>query len=127
VTLCLGCATLATFAGFGTTLRSLGMPERAGWISALSVALVLLAGAIGTAVVSRETAVAGFAFSACWALAAIEAETWVAPVRVAALLALVTVLAGLCTPSGAAERPRAVRLSRPPPGNPPLDAPASVG
>ncbi|HEX8488334.1 MAG TPA: tryptophan-rich sensory protein, partial [Propionibacteriaceae bacterium] len=33
VSLYLGWATLATFAGFGTTLRSLGMPERAGWVT----------------------------------------------------------------------------------------------
>jgi benzodiazapine receptor len=92
VTLYLGWATLATFAGFGTTLRSLGMPERAGWVTALSVALVVLAAAIGTALVSRETAVAGFAFTSCWALAAIAVATYETPVRVVALLALASVL-----------------------------------
>jgi hypothetical protein len=95
VTLYLGWATVAAFAGFGTTLRSLGMPESAGWVTALSVVLVALAAALATAVVARETAVAGFAFTACWALVGIAVGTYAAPVRIAALLAVLAVLAGL--------------------------------
>ena len=95
VTLYLGWATLASFAGLGATLRSLGMPERAGWVTALSVALVLVAAAVCTGVVTRETAVAGFAFASCWALAAIAAATYETPVRVAALVALALVLVAL--------------------------------
>lgn len=95
VTLYLGWATLATFAGFGTTFRSLGMPERAGWVTVLSVLLVSLAAVIATAVVARETAAAGFAFTACWALAAVAVATYETPVRVVALLALLPVLLGL--------------------------------
>ena len=95
VTLYLGWATLASFAGLGATLRSLGMPERAGWVTALSVALVLVAAAVCTGVVARETAVAGFAFASCWALAAIAVATYETPVRVAALVALALVLVAL--------------------------------
>lgn len=108
VALYLGWATLATFAGLGTTLRSLGMPERAGWVTVLSVALVLLAAAICTAVVSRETAVAGFAFTACWALAAIAVATYETPVRVVSLLALASVLAGLVVHTVRSRRGRVV-------------------
>ena len=95
VSLYLGWATLATFAGFGTTLRSLGMPERAGWVTALSVVLVVVAAALCTAVVTRETAVAGFTFTACWALVAVAVATYETPVRTVALLALLPVLAGV--------------------------------
>jgi benzodiazapine receptor len=95
VTFYLGWATLATFAGFGVTLRSLGMPERAGWVTVLSVGLVVVAAVVATAVVVRETAVAGFAFTACWALVAIAVATYELPVRVVALLAVAAVLAGL--------------------------------
>jgi hypothetical protein len=95
VSLYLGWATLATFAGFGTTLRSLGMPERAGWVTLLSVLLVSAAAALCTAVVTRETAVAGFAFTACWALIAVAVATYETPVRAVALLALLPVLAGV--------------------------------
>lgn len=95
VTLYLGWATLASFAGFGTTFRSLGMPERAGWVTVLSVVLLIVATTVSTGVVWRETAVAGFAFTACWALVAVAVATYEAPVRVVALLALVAVLVAL--------------------------------
>ena len=95
VTFYLGWATLAAFAGLGTTLRSLGMPERAGWVTALSVLLVAVAAAVAAAVVARETAAAGFAFTACWALAAVAVATYETPVRVVALLALLAVLVSL--------------------------------
>ena len=39
----LGWATLACFAGFGTTFRSLGMPAEARWTNEISVVLVLSA------------------------------------------------------------------------------------
>jgi benzodiazapine receptor len=91
----LGWATLATFAGFGLTLRSFGMPERAGWVTGLSVLLVLVAAAVCVTLVARETAAAGFAFTACWALAAVAVATYETPVRVVALLALAAVLASL--------------------------------
>lgn len=95
VTFYLGWATLATFAGFGVTLRSFGMPERAGWVTVLSAGLVLVAAVVATAVVVRETAVAGFAFTACWALVAIAVATYETPVRVVALLAVAAVLVGV--------------------------------
>src|SRR3712207_3950112 len=43
VTLCLGWATLASVAGFGATFRSLGMEERSGWATAVSLLLLLAA------------------------------------------------------------------------------------
>ncbi len=95
VTIYLGWVTLASFAGLGLTLRFFGMPDRAGWVTVLSVGLVLVAAALCTAVVSRETAVAGFAFTSCWALVAVAAATYETPVRVAAVLAVVAILAGL--------------------------------
>lgn len=94
-TLYLGWATLAAFAGFGTTLRSLGMPARAGWVTWLSVALLLVAAAVATAVVSRETAMGGFAVASCWALLAVAAATYEEPVRVVAWLGLATVALAL--------------------------------
>jgi len=60
-----------------------------------SVLLVLVAAAVGAALVARETAAAGFAFTACWALAAVAVATYETPVRVVALLALAVVLASL--------------------------------
>jgi hypothetical protein len=95
VTVYLGWATLATFAGFGVTLRSLGMPARAGWVTWLSVGLLVLAAVLSTALVSRETAAAGFAFTSCWALLAVAVATYETPVRVVALLALAVILVGL--------------------------------
>lgn len=110
VTLYLGWATLATFAGFGTTFRSLGMPERADWVTVLSVSLLLVAAAVSVAVVSRETAAAGFAFTACWALVAVAVATYEAPVRVVALVALVVVLAALVRHTLRSRRPMVVLL-----------------
>lgn len=86
VTLYLGWATLASVAGMGTTLRWLGMPERAGWVIALSVAMLLGAGVLAALVIGRETAVAGFAFTACWALIAIGVATESTAVRVVCLM-----------------------------------------
>jgi hypothetical protein len=43
-------------------------------------------------VVTRVSAVAGFIFTACWALVAIAVGTYVDVVRVAALVAIVIVL-----------------------------------
>lgn len=110
VTLYLGWATLATFAGFGTTLRSLGMPRQADWVTVLSVGLLLVAAAVCAAVILRETAVAGFAFTACWALLAVAVATYEAPVRVVALLALAAVLVTLVVQVVRSRRRTAVLL-----------------
>lgn len=95
VTLYLGWATFATMAGFGTTFRSLGMPERAGWVTALSLVLVLVTAAVSIGVVWHETAVAGFAFTACWALVGVAVATDEVPVKIITLLALVALLAAV--------------------------------
>jgi hypothetical protein len=108
VTVYLGWATLASFAGFGTTFRSLGMPERAGWVTVLSVVLVVVAALISAAVVSRETAAVGFAFTSCWALAAVAVATYETPVRIATLLALAGVLVTLGVRAARSDRPRVV-------------------
>ncbi len=95
VTVYLGWATLATVAGFGTTFRSLGMPEGGDWATAVSLLLVAVGVALSLAAVSRLTAVAGFAFTSCWALVAVAVGTYVDAVRWAALVGLVVVLAVL--------------------------------
>jgi hypothetical protein len=88
----LGWATLACFAGFGTTSRSLGMPPNAGWASDLGVALVLSATIASLFVIGRLSAVAGFVFTACWGLVAVAVATYTNEVRLAAVLALIALL-----------------------------------
>lgn len=105
VTIYLGWATLATAAGFGLTFRSLGMPERAGWVTGVSLALVLAATAVSIIAVSRLDAVAGFAFTACWALVAIAVATYVDPVRIVAVIAIVVVLGFLVARTVRSRRP----------------------
>lgn len=95
VTVYLGWATLACFAGFGTTFRSLGMPEDAGWTTHMGVALVLSATIASLFVIGRLSAVAGFVFTACWALVAVAIATYADGVRLATLLALTVLVAVL--------------------------------
>ena len=92
ITLYLGWATVACFAGFGTTFRSLGMPQNAGWASDLGVALVLGATIASLFVIGRLSAVAGFVFTACWALVAVAVATYTNEVRLAAVIALIVLL-----------------------------------
>ena len=105
VTVYLGWALLASAAGFGATFRSLGMPERAGWATGVSLALVLAAAAVSVVVVTRVDAAAGFAFTACWALVAIAVATYVDPVRIAAVVAILTVLGVLVVRTVRSRRP----------------------
>jgi hypothetical protein len=95
ITLYLGWATVAAAAGFGTTFRSLGMPEDAWWASDLGVALVLSATIAALFVIGRLYAVTGFVLAACWALFAVAVATYSSEVRLAAILALVVLLAVL--------------------------------
>jgi hypothetical protein len=95
ITLYLGWATVACAAGFGTTFRSLGMPQDAWWASDLGVALVLSATIAALFVVGRLYAVTGFVLAACWALFAVAVATYSSEVRLAAILALVVLLAVL--------------------------------
>lgn len=95
ITLYLGWATLATFAGFGTTFRSLGLPERGA--GTVLVSLVLLAAATGlaTLIIRTVTGAAAFAFTACWALIAVAVGTYVPPISALSVLATILLLATL--------------------------------
>jgi translocator protein len=95
VTLYLGWATLACLASFATTGRWLGMPAEAGWVTVVSMLLVAIGTVVSLAVVTRLTAVAGYAFTSCWALVAVAVGTYVPAVRWIAIAGLLVVLAGL--------------------------------
>ena len=92
VTIYLGWATLASAAGLGAALRSTGMPERATWVTAVSLLIVLVVAVASVIAVGRLVAAAGFAFTACWALVAVAVATYADPVRVAAVVALLVIL-----------------------------------
>ncbi len=100
VTLYLGWVTLATVAGFGTTFRSSGIPERGLSAVVLSLLLILAATAFSVVVVGRFTALAAFAFTAGWALVAIVVASPSVAVKVAAVLALLTIAAVLVLRTG---------------------------
>ena len=108
VTLYLGWAALATAAGFGATFRSLGMPEQGGWVTVVSLLLVLAVTVASVVAVGRLVAVAGFAFTACWALVAVTVATSSGAVRAAAVLALLVILAVLVVRTSKSRRPGAV-------------------
>jgi benzodiazapine receptor len=108
VTLYLGWSLLATVAGFGATFRSLGMPERATWVTAVSLLLVLAATVASVVVVGRLVAVAGFAFTTCWALVAVVVASSSGAVRGAAVIALLLILAVLVVRTSKSRRPGAV-------------------
>lgn len=110
VTFYLGWATLATAAGFGVTFRSLGMPSGGTFVTGVSLALLVLATAASVLVVSRFSAVVGFALTACWALVAIAVATYVGSVRVAALVAIVIVVGALVWRVRRSRQPTAVLL-----------------
>ena len=90
-----GWAVLASAAGFGTTFRSLGLPESGTLVTAVSLILVAAATVASVIIVLRLTAVAGFVFAACWALIAVAVGTYDGSVRLAALVALGAVLAAV--------------------------------
>jgi benzodiazapine receptor len=95
VTLYLGWVTLATVAGFGTTFRSLGMPEIGVVATLVSLLLILGATVFSVIVVGRFAALAAFTFTAAWALVAIVVATPSVAVTVAAVLALLAIVAVL--------------------------------
>ncbi len=100
ITLYLGWTVLAATAGFGATFRSFGMPAQAGWVTALSVLLVVGATAGCVAVVARGSGLAGFAFTTCWALVAIVLASSSTVVAVVAALAALIVAATLILRTG---------------------------
>jgi hypothetical protein len=110
VTLYLGWATLATVAGFGATFRSLGMAERGGWATTVSLLLLLAATVASVVAVGRLTATAGFALTSCWALVAIVLATSSGAVGAAAVVALLLVLAVLVVRSVQSRRASTVLL-----------------
>ena len=100
VTLYLGWVTLATVAGFGTTFRSLGMPESGTVVTLVSLLLVLAATVFSVVVVGRFAALAAFAFTAGWALVAVVVASPSVAVKVAAVLALLAIAAVLVIRTG---------------------------
>ena len=105
ITLYLGWATLAATAGFGTTFRSLGMPERGPVATTASMLLVVAATLVSIGFVARLSAIAGYLVSAVWALVAIAVGTYVGPVRVAALVAGALLLALTVRRTSTSRRP----------------------
>jgi hypothetical protein len=91
----LGWVVLASAAGFGTTFRSLGLPEAGGLVTVVSLILVAVATVAVVIIVLRLTAVAGFVFAACWALIAVAVGTYDSSVRFAAIIAAGVVLVSL--------------------------------
>ncbi len=96
VTVYLGWATLASTAGFGLTFRSFGLPERESPATAVALVLLLVATVGSVIVVARLVALAGFAFTAGWALVGIAVGTYATEIRFAALVALAVVVTVLC-------------------------------
>jgi len=95
VGLYLGWATCASAAGLALTLRWFGTGELGLVPIGVSLLVVVLAVAACLLVVLRLDALAGFAFTACWALIAVAIGTFSAPVRIAALVGVVAVAAVL--------------------------------
>lgn len=103
-TLYLGWAALASMAGFGLTFRSFGMPADGIQAIVASLALIATATVLGVLVTLRFTALAGFAFTAGWALVAIALGSYSSVIVVAAVLALVVVVATLVVRVGRSDR-----------------------
>jgi benzodiazapine receptor len=91
----LGWVVLASAAGFGTTFRSLGLPEAGDLVTVVSLILVAVATVAVVIIVLRLTAVAGFVFAACWALIAVAVGTYDSSVRFAAIVSVGAVLIAL--------------------------------
>jgi hypothetical protein len=91
----LGWVVLASAAGFGTTFRSLGLPEAGGLVTVVSLILVAVATVAAVIIVLRLTAVAGFVFAACWALVAVAVGTYDSSVRFAAIVSVGAVVIAL--------------------------------
>ncbi|MGI8458075.1 MAG: hypothetical protein ACR2LI_08180 [Propionibacteriaceae bacterium] len=100
----LGWATLATMAGFGLVLRSWGMPADSVLTTMISLVLIVLATLVCVLVVLRFTALAGFAFTAGWALVAVVVASYVPVIRLAAVVGLLVVVATLIIRTGRSSR-----------------------
>jgi hypothetical protein len=95
VGLYLGWAICAAAAGLALTIRSFGTSEVGALAIAISLAVVVLAVGGCLVVVLRLDAVAGFAFTAGWALVAIAVGTAAPAVRIVAVVGVVAVAAVL--------------------------------
>jgi hypothetical protein len=91
----LGWAICASAAGLALTLRWFGTGERGAVPIAVSLFVVVLAVIACLIVVLRLDSLAGFAFTACWALIAIAIATFSPPVRIVAIVGVVAVVAVL--------------------------------
>ncbi|HET9647962.1 MAG TPA: hypothetical protein VFP34_06995 [Microlunatus sp.] len=91
----LGWAICASAAGLGLTLRWFGLGETGPVPIGVALVLVVLAIAACLLVVLRLDALAGFAFTACWALVAVAIGTFAPAVRITALVGVVAVAAVL--------------------------------
>ncbi len=100
----LGWATLATMAGFGLVLRSWGMPADSVLTTVISLVLIAVATLVCVLVVLRFTALAGFAFTAGWALVGVIVASYVPVVMVAAVVGLLVVVATLIIRTGRSPR-----------------------
>jgi benzodiazapine receptor len=100
VTVYLGWAAPATAAGFATTLRSLGMAESGREVTAIGIALIVAVTAFSVVVINQLTAVAGFTFTATWALLAVAIGTEDGTTFPVALVALVLVVGALAARVG---------------------------
>lgn len=110
LTLYLGWATVSAAAGFGTTFRFLGVPERGGWMTGLSILMVLVTTLAAVIAVSSLAAAAGYAGATCWALVAMAVATPEGLVQVGTLVGLVVVLATLVGRASRSRRPDVVLL-----------------
>jgi len=110
VTVYLGWATLAAAAGFATTLRSLGMAAQGRGVTAICIVLVVAATALSVTAIHWLSAVAGFTFTAAWALVAIAIGTDDGLVRLVTLLALAIVVGSAVTRTSRSQDRRTVLL-----------------
>ncbi|GAA3632335.1 hypothetical protein GCM10022236_38590 [Microlunatus ginsengisoli] len=110
VGLYLGWAICASAAGLGLTLRSFGLGEVGAVPIGVSLLLVALAVVCCLLVVLRLDALAGFAFTAGWALVAIAIGTSAPAVRITAIVGVVAVAAVLVVRTAQSTRKDVVLL-----------------
>ncbi len=106
----LGWAICAAAAGLGLTLRSFGLGEVGAVPIGVSLLLVVLAVTACLLVVLRLDALAGFAFTAGWALIAIAVGTFNPAVRIVALVGVLAVAAVLIVRTAQSSRKDVVLL-----------------
>ncbi len=104
----LGWAFIAAIAGFGTTARSLGMPERARWVTVAAVVLLALAGVVACVVTARALAATGFVLTSGWALVAVALQSPNVSVAITAWAAGIAVVATFVARLAQSERRPAV-------------------